>query len=46
MTLQTEDKQAIIAEYGANHISGVAGSVVAELEQFCGLLDIIPIVLS
>jgi L-fucose isomerase len=41
----TADFDRIIAEYGANHISGVAGSFVAELEQFCGLLDITPIVL-
>ena len=40
------DFDRIIAEYGANHISGVAGSYVAELEQFCGLLDIAPIVLA
>ena len=40
------DFDRIIAEYGANHISGVAGSYVAELEQFCGLLDITPIVLA
>jgi len=42
----TADFDRIIAEYGANHISGVAGSYVAELEQFCGLLDITPIVLA
>jgi L-fucose isomerase len=40
------DFDRIIAEYGANHISGVAGSYVAELEQFCWLLDITPIVLK
>ena len=40
------DFDRIIAEYGANHISGVAGWYVAELEQFCGLLDIAPIVLA
>ncbi len=39
------DFDRIIAEYGANHISGVAGHYVAELEQFCCLLDITPIVL-
>ncbi len=42
----TADFDRIIAEYGANHISGVAGSYVAELEQFCALLDIEPIVLA
>jgi L-fucose isomerase len=39
------DFDRIIAEYGANHIAGVAGSYVAELEQFCAMLDIAPIVL-
>ncbi len=42
----TADFDQIIAEYGANHISGVAGSYVGELEQFCRLLDITPIVLA
>lgn len=42
----TADFDRILAEYGANHISGVAGSYAAELEQFCQLLDITPIVLS
>jgi L-fucose isomerase len=42
----TADFDRIISEFGANHISGVAGSFVAELEQFCQLLNITPIVLS
>jgi L-fucose/D-arabinose isomerase len=42
----TADFDEIIAEYGANHISGVAGSYVAELEQFCRLLDITPVLLA
>lgn len=42
----TADFDRIIAEYGANHISGVAGSYVEELEQFCSLLDITPILLQ
>ncbi len=40
------DFDRIIAEYGANHISGVAGHYTAELEHFCRLLDITPIVLE
>ncbi len=40
------DFDRILAEYGANHISGVAGAYVQELEQFCRLLDITPILLS
>ncbi|MGQ9666798.1 MAG: L-fucose/L-arabinose isomerase family protein [Anaerolineae bacterium] len=36
----------LIAEFGANHISGVAGNYVAELQRFCELLDITPILLA
>jgi L-fucose isomerase len=36
----------LIAEFGSNHISGVAGSYVAELIHTCQLLDIQPIFLS
>lgn len=42
----TADFDRIIAEFGANHISGVAGSYVTELEHFCRLLDITPIILA
>jgi L-fucose isomerase len=36
----------LVDELGSNHISGVAGDYVAELEQVCRLLDIVPIVLD
>jgi L-fucose isomerase len=36
----------LIAEFGSNHISGVAGLHVDELVHVCRLLDIQPIVLS
>jgi len=36
----------LIAEFGSNHISGVAGLYVDELVHVCRLLDIQPIVLS
>lgn len=42
----TADFDRILAEFGANHISGVAGAYVEELEQFCRLVDITPILLS
>jgi L-fucose isomerase len=37
------DLDELIDVYGANHISGVAGSYGAELEHVCQLLDIVPI---
>jgi hypothetical protein len=36
----------LVAEFGSNHISGVAGHYAAELEHFCRLLDIVPILLD
>ena len=36
----------LIAEFGSNHISGVDGTYVQELEQVCRLLEIQPIVLG
>ena len=36
----------LIEELGSNHISGVPGDHVAELEQVCRLLSIVPIVLD
>lgn len=36
----------LVEELGSNHISGVAGDFVAELEQVCRLLDIVPLVLD
>jgi L-fucose isomerase len=42
----TADFDDVISQYGANHISGVAGTFVAELEHFCHLLDITPIILK
>jgi len=36
----------LIAEFGSNHISGVDGSYVQELEHVCRLLQIQPIVLG
>jgi L-fucose isomerase len=38
------DLDAFVAEYGSNHISGVAGLYVQELVELCRLLDIEPIV--
>ena len=40
------DFDALIAEFGSNHISGVAGLYIDELVHVCRLLDIQPIVLS
>jgi len=40
------DFDELIAEFGSNHISGVAGLYVDELVHVCNLLDIQPIVLS
>jgi L-fucose isomerase len=36
----------LVGELGSNHISGVPGDFVAELEQVCRLLDIVPILLD
>ena len=40
------DLEEIIEEFGSNHISGVAGDLVAELVQFCHLQGIEPVVLA
>jgi L-fucose isomerase len=40
------DFDQLIAEFGSNHISGVAGSYVDELVHACKLLDVQSIVLS
>jgi len=40
------DFDELIAQFGSNHISGVAGLYVDELVHVCNLLDIQPIVLS
>jgi len=40
------DFDELIAQFGSNHISGVAGLYVDELVYVCNLLDIQPIVLS
>lgn len=40
------DFDRLIAEFGANHISGVAGNHVATLLHFCELSHITPILLS
>jgi len=38
------DFDALVDEFGSNHISGVAGNYVQELQQVCQLLDIAPVV--
>lgn len=40
------DFEALINEFGSNHISGVAGDYVEELVHACKLLDIEPVVLA
>jgi L-fucose isomerase len=40
------DFHDLIAEFGSNHISGVAGDVVDELVQLCTLLGITPVVIG
>ena len=40
------DFEALINEFGSNHISGVAGNYVEELVHACKLLDIEPVVLA
>ena len=40
------DFEQLIAEFGSNHISGIAGSYVDELVLACKLLDVQAIVLS
>lgn len=39
------DFDKFVDEYGANHISGVAGHCIKELEYICGMLDIVPVVM-
>ncbi len=40
------DIEAIIDEFGSNHIAGVAGDIETELVQFCKLKGITPVVLK
>jgi L-fucose isomerase len=40
------DFDELVGEFGSNHISGVDGTYVRELEHVCRLLDIVPIVLG
>ncbi len=40
------DVDAFISEFASNHITGVAGSYTAELEQVCHMLDIEPVVMT
>ncbi len=40
------DIEAIIDEFGSNHIAGVAGDIENELVQFCKLKGITPVVLK
>ena len=40
------DFEALIDEFGSNHISGVAGNYVQELKHVCDLLDIQAVVLG
>jgi L-fucose isomerase len=40
------DFDELVAEFGSNHISGVAGIYVSELEHVCRLLDIQPLVMG
>jgi L-fucose isomerase len=40
------DMDTLVAEFGSNHVSGVDGACVEELEHVCRLLDITPIVLK
>jgi L-fucose isomerase len=37
------DMEQFIAEFGSNHILGVAGTYLKELEHTCRMLDIIPV---
>jgi L-fucose isomerase len=36
----------LVAQFGSNHISGVAGIFVTELEHVCRLLDIQPLMMG
>ena len=38
--------ERFVEEYGSNHISGVAGLWVRELELLCEMLDIEPVVMD
>jgi L-fucose isomerase len=40
------DLQRFVAEFGSNHISGVAGEWARELVQLCRLLDVEPVVMN
>jgi L-fucose isomerase len=40
------DFDELVTEFGSNHISGVAGTYVGELEHVCRLLDIQPLVMG
>jgi len=40
------DLTRFVDEFGSNHISGVAGIWVRELEQLCNMLDVTPVVMD
>ena len=40
------DFDRFVEEFGSNHISGVAGTYVDELEQFCRMSNITPVVMG
>ncbi|MFC1579928.1 L-fucose/L-arabinose isomerase family protein [Thermodesulfobacteriota bacterium] len=40
------DFDRFVDEFGSNHISGVAGSYAKELEQFCRMSDVTPVVMG
>jgi L-fucose isomerase len=40
------DLGRFVDEFGSNHISGVAGCWVPELEQLCTMLDVEPVVMD
>jgi L-fucose isomerase len=40
------DLGRFVDEYGSNHISGVAGLWVRELEHLCEMLDVEPVVMD
>ena len=40
------DFDRFVEEFGSNHISGVAGTYVDELEQFCKMSSITPVVMG
>lgn len=42
----TADCEDIVAEFGSNHISGMAGNYEKELVYLCEFLDIVPVVMK